>query len=65
MEKLIGFKSRGGKAYYKVKWLNDPSTTWQPRADVSDDLVREYHATHTYKGKKRKNNSRTRIFRRQ
>jgi len=54
MEKLIGTRVRNGSREYRIKWLNDTTSSWEPADIVSDLLIKQYLRTHTKSGKRRK-----------
>ncbi|MEW8547939.1 MAG: reverse transcriptase domain-containing protein [Candidatus Thiodiazotropha sp.] len=54
IEKLLRQKRVNGKRHFFVKWKDGSANSWQPEENISKPALRQYYATHTKKGKRRK-----------
>ncbi|MES9903530.1 MAG: chromo domain-containing protein [Sedimenticola sp.] len=54
VDNILGVKHVAGTRLYRVKWTGFSDTTWEPEANLTPELVRQYHATHTLQGRRRK-----------
>ena len=54
IEKLVRLKHMNGKRHFLVKWKDGSANTWEPEENISKPALRQFYATHTKKGKRRK-----------
>ena len=54
IDKLLRVKRIDGKQHILVKWKDGSPSSWQPEENISRPALRQYYATHTRKGKRRK-----------
>ncbi|KAJ8297431.1 hypothetical protein KUTeg_023962 [Tegillarca granosa] len=54
VECIFACKKSGSKMEYKIKWLGYTEPTWEPKENVSDELIRQFHVNKTLKNKARK-----------
>lgn len=54
IDKLLRVKRIDGKQHFLVKWKDGSPNSWQPEENISRPALRQYYATHTSKGKRRK-----------
>lgn len=40
VKRILACRKRGNKMEYKIKWLGYTESTWEPKENVSDDLIR-------------------------
>ena len=55
VEKLVASKWKDKKRLYKVKWKNYPTPTWEPEANIPEDLKKAFHINRTISGRRKKN----------
>ena len=57
VEKLLRYKSRDGKKFFRVKWLGHSERTWEPEENLPQIMVKEFLINKTQKGTARKKSS--------
>lgn len=62
VERILGTKRIQGQAMYKIKWKDCDETSYEPKENIHQSLLHQYHQTHTLEGKKRKNIQKYRYF---
>ena len=54
VERLLGRKMINGKLHYKCKWSDGSPPSWEPIANISENLVEDFHIKFTQRGTRRK-----------
>ena len=54
VDKLLRTKQVNGKRHVLIKWQDGSPNTWEPEENISEYTLRNYYATHTKQGKRRK-----------
>lgn len=62
VEKLLRYKFRDGKKFFRVKWMGHSERTWEPEENLPQILVKEFHITKTQQGSARKKKTKLTCF---
>ena len=54
VDKILASAYYRGERLYKVKWVGKKGSTWEKKQTIPQDMVNQFHISHTAKGRKRK-----------
>ena len=58
VERILACRKRGNQMQYKIKWLGYTKTSWEPRENISEYLIRQFHVGKTMQNRSRKRKNR-------
>ena len=54
VDKILASAYYRGERLYRVKWVGKKGSTWEKKQTIPQELVNQFHISHTAKGRKRK-----------
>jgi len=54
VERILASRTQNGVKQYKIKWKGFPTPTWEPKDNIPDELLQQFHIRRTTTGRRRK-----------